>query len=215
MTSDNIISLTVKFLNALITRINIAIKELIISGAEAINLCIVGLNKTINSILQGIFNVFKGLLLGLGTVIGQPALAVISSLFIKSPTIEIPEIKVVTNGKLGEIPLIDFPEIPLLDEKELLSKHADGGFPSMGQMFIAREAGPELVGTIGSRSAVVNNDQIVESVSAGVYRAVKAAMGQNGGGVIQLILDGTKVAEVVSNNVNAITRRTGRCPILV
>lgn len=92
---------------------------------------------------------------------------------------------------------------------------ADGGFPSMGQMFIAREAGPELVGTIGSRSAVVNNDQIVESVSAGVYRAVKAAMGQNGGGVIQLILDGTKVAEVVSNNVNAITRRTGRCPILV
>ena len=92
---------------------------------------------------------------------------------------------------------------------------ATGGFPSMGQMFIAREAGPELVGTIGSRSAVVNNDQIVESVSAGVYRAVKAAMGQNGGGVIQLILDGTKVAEVVSDNVNAITRRTGRCPILV
>ena len=40
-------------------------------------------------------------------------------------------------------------------------------------------------------------------------------MGQNGGGVIQLILDGTKVAEVVSDNVNAITRRTGRCPILV
>lgn len=92
---------------------------------------------------------------------------------------------------------------------------ADGGYPSSGQMFIAREAGPELVGTIGSRSAVVNNDQIVESVSAGVYRAVKAAMGQNGGGVIQLILDGTKVAEVVSDNVNAITRRTGRCPILV
>ena len=85
----------------------------------------------------------------------------------------------------------------------------------MGQMFIAREAGPELVGTIGSRSAVVNNDQIVESVSAGVYRAVKAAMGQNGGGVIQLILDGSKVAEVVADNVNAITRRTGRCPILV
>ena len=96
-----------------------------------------------------------------------------------------------------------------------IKRAASGGFPSMGQMFIAREAGPELVGTIGSRSAVVNNDQIVESVSAGVYRAVKAAMGQNGGGVIQLILDGTKVAEVVSDNVNAITRRTGRCPILV
>ena len=48
---------------------------------------------------------------------------------------------------------------------------AQGGFPDQGQMFIAREAGPELVGTIGSRNAVVNNDQIVESVSGGVYRA--------------------------------------------
>ena len=28
-------------------------------------------------------------------------------------------------------------------------------------------------------------------------------------------IEGTKVAEVVSDNVNAITRRTGRCPILV
>lgn len=85
----------------------------------------------------------------------------------------------------------------------------------MGQMFIAREAGPELVGTIGSRSAVVNNDQIVKSVSAGVYRAVRDAMAGQGGGPLQLIMDGTKVAEVVSRNVNAITQRSGRCPILV
>ena len=44
-------------------------------------------------------------------------------------------------------------------------------------MFIAREAGPELVGTLGGHTAVMNNDQIVASVSAGVYQAVKAAMG--------------------------------------
>ena len=49
--------------------------------------------------------------------------------------------------------------------------YADGGFPDMGQMFVAREAGPELVGTIGNRTAVVNNDQIVASVSQGVYEA--------------------------------------------
>jgi hypothetical protein len=48
---------------------------------------------------------------------------------------------------------------------------ASGGFPSTGQMFIAREAGPEMVGTIGSRTAVANNDQIVESVSRGVADA--------------------------------------------
>ena len=52
-----------------------------------------------------------------------------------------------------------------------LPRFADGGFPDVGQMFVAREAGPELVGTIGNRTAVVNNDQIVASVSQGVYEA--------------------------------------------
>ena len=49
--------------------------------------------------------------------------------------------------------------------------YAGGGMPSVGEMFVARENGPELVGTIGNRSAVANNDQIVESVSQGVYAA--------------------------------------------
>lgn len=48
--------------------------------------------------------------------------------------------------------------------------YADGGFP--GQLFVAREAGPELVGTLGGHTAVMNNDQIVASVSSGVARAI-------------------------------------------
>lgn len=50
-------------------------------------------------------------------------------------------------------------------------KFATGGFPETGQMFVAREAGPELVGNIGNRTAVVNNEQIVASVSRGVASA--------------------------------------------
>lgn len=49
--------------------------------------------------------------------------------------------------------------------------YANGGLVNEGQMFIAREAGPELVGTIGNRTAVMNNDQIVESVAMGVADA--------------------------------------------
>lgn len=49
--------------------------------------------------------------------------------------------------------------------------YAEGGFPTIGEMFIARESGAELVGQIGNRTAVVNNDQIVESVSGGVAEA--------------------------------------------
>ena len=65
-------------------------------------------------------------------------------------------------------------------EKYGVKWYASGGFPSMGQMFVAREAGPEMVGTIGGRTAVANNDQIVQAVAAGVYDAVVAAMSRAG-----------------------------------
>ena len=60
-----------------------------------------------------------------------------------------------------------------------------GGITSAptGQLFLAREGGPELVGSLGNHTAVLNNDQIVASVSAGVYSAVRSAMsGANTGG---------------------------------
>ena len=44
--------------------------------------------------------------------------------------------------------------------------------PSGSQLFWAREKGPELVGTLGGHSAVMNNDQIVASVSDGVAKAI-------------------------------------------
>ena len=50
-------------------------------------------------------------------------------------------------------------------------KFADGGFPETGQLFIAREAGAEMVGNIGRRTAVANNDQIVAGIASGVASA--------------------------------------------
>ena len=48
---------------------------------------------------------------------------------------------------------------------------AQGGFPAQGEVFIAREAGAEMVGNIGNRTAVANNDQIVAGISEGVRNA--------------------------------------------
>lgn len=48
---------------------------------------------------------------------------------------------------------------------------ASGGFPDKGQLFLAREAGPELVGRIGGRTAVANKDQITDGIAAAVYAA--------------------------------------------
>lgn len=59
--------------------------------------------------------------------------------------------------------------------------YADGGFPDEGQMFIAREAGPELVGNIGNRAAVANNDQIVEGIAQASYEGVSQALRENSG----------------------------------
>lgn len=55
-------------------------------------------------------------------------------------------------------------KIPLLNFKG----YASGGFPTTGSMFVARESGPELVGTMGGRTAVANNDQIVSGIAGGV-----------------------------------------------
>lgn len=56
-----------------------------------------------------------------------------------------------------------------------IPRFEQGGYPSTGQLFIAREAGAEMVGSIGNKTAVANNDQIVEAVALGVYQAVKSA----------------------------------------
>lgn len=70
-----------------------------------------------------------------------------------------------------------------------ITNYATGGLPPVGQMFVAREKGPELVGTINGSTAVMNNDQIVSSVSDGVYQAVRSAMSNNGGQVFNIYLD--------------------------
>jgi hypothetical protein len=69
--------------------------------------------------------------------------------------------------------------------------YANGGLPPVGQMFVAREQGPELVGNIGSHTAVMNNDQIVSSVAYGVENAVTRAMRNTNKGtqVFNLYLD--------------------------
>lgn len=55
---------------------------------------------------------------------------------------------------------------------DFFTYYAKGGFPTAGQLFIAREAGAELVGQIGNRTAVANNDQIIAGIQQGVYNAM-------------------------------------------
>lgn len=99
--------------------------------------------------------------------------------------------------------------------------YAGGGFPQMGQIFLARESGPEYVGTMGGHTAVANNDQIVEGIADGIYPAVYNAFMQalsrynaNGSNNIQVFVGGKEITDVVVKDINEATMMTGECPIL-
>lgn len=99
-----------------------------------------------------------------------------------------------------------------------IKKYAVGGLPNMGQMFVAREAGPELVGTLGGHTAVMNNDQIVSSVSVGVAQAVKEViqplvkMSVGNNRPIQISLDGKVIFDSTRQSAREYFNRTGMSP---
>jgi hypothetical protein len=55
--------------------------------------------------------------------------------------------------------------------------YANGGFPSVGEIFVASEQGAEMVGKIGNKTAVANNDQIANAIA----KALTPLLGQGGG----------------------------------
>lgn len=86
-------------------------------------------------------------------------------------------------------------------------KFASGGFPQEGQLFLAREAGPELVGTMGGRTAVANNQEITEGIRQAVYDAMVASNtdGGNGDYVVKVYLDGKEI----KSSQTRLARATG------
>ena len=110
----------------------------------------------------------------------------------------------------GGISTISYVSIPRL---------ANGGFVDEGQLFIAREAGAEMVGRIGGKTAVANNDQIVESVSQGVYEAVQRASGETNSSnsrpiTVIVQMNGKELFRQMVDENNAAIRATGFSPLL-
>lgn len=80
------------------------------------------------------------------------------------------------------------------DGSVYLQGFASGGFPDEGQLFVARESGAEMVGSIGNRTAVATNQDIVEGIRQGVYDAVVAANGNGNSDVnVRVYLDSREI----------------------
>ena len=80
-----------------------------------------------------------------------------------------------------------------------LQGFASGGFPDAGQLFVARESGPEMVGTLNGRTAVANNQEItegiaiaVEDANEGVINAIYAVSSQ----IIQAMAENSRNGSV-------------------
>mgnify|MGYP003322296746 CR=1 FL=1 len=115
-----------------------------------------------------------------------------------------------------------------LDNLDRLSlpRLANGGIlPGTGQLFVAREAGPEMVGKIGNKSAVANNAQIEGSIARSVaaantsqnvllrqlINAVNNSNRGNGGSAdIKLVIDGQTLGKAAISNINKVQRQQGR-----
>lgn len=92
-----------------------------------------------------------------------------------------------------------------------IEKYATGGYPTQGQLFIAREDGAEMVGSIGSKTAVANNDQITSAIASATYSAMSRALSENNGS-INLVVEGDPngMFRVMQRQANDYNKRTGR-----
>lgn len=128
-----------------------------------------------------------------------------NDLGLEFPHIDTPHFKI--DGEFSLAP----PRVP----KVSIDWYANGGFPGKGQLFVANEVGPEMVGTMDGRTAVANQQEITQGIAnavyPAVYNAVVAAMSEANNNVnITLQGDADKLFTMVQDKANNYTNMTGQ-----
>lgn len=155
---------------------------------------------------RGVVQVFETIVSGLANIFKYPLNLIIDgiNLFLRGLNkVKVPDWVPGVGGKGFNIP-----EIPRL---------ATGGVLNAGQLFIANEAGPELVGNYGRKTAVLNNAQIVDAVSVGVYKAVSSALGSKGGESLNLTvkIGENRITDLIVEDIRRKNRISGETIIEV
>lgn len=121
------------------------------------------------------------------------------------PHIKMPHFDI--DGELSLMP----PQVPKIS----VDWYANGGFPNKGQLFVANEVAPEMVGTMDGRTAVANQQEITTGIAnavyPAVYNAVVAAMSEANNNVnITLQGDADKLFTMVQDKASSYTNMTGQ-----
>lgn len=89
--------------------------------------------------------------------------------------------------------------------------YANGGYPDTGSLFVAGEAGPELVGTIGGRTAVANTDSIANGLASandGVIVVLNAILNAVNSKSLNVNIDSRKIssAQAATNRMYGVAQ---------
>lgn len=153
-----------------------------------------------DGILNGLKSVVNSLIRGINKVISIPFNGLNTALQ------KIRDVSVMGIKPFSFVHQISVPRIPAL---------ADGGQVNSGQLFVAREAGAELVGTIGGKTSVANNQQITEGITEGVTRAnvEQNALLREQNSLLRQMLEKEGIVQAVistSNIVDGLSRKNRR-----
>ena len=95
-------------------------------------------------------------------------------------------------------------------DKGKIARRATGGFVPNGDLFIANEKSPEMIGNINGNTAVANNNQITEAIAQATYGAMSRALAENGGSMTIVVEgDGDKMFRVFQKKQREYNRQTG------
>ena len=130
-----------------------------------------------------------------------------SDLSLRFPHIKMPHFSI--EGEFSLMP----PEVPHIG----VDFYANGGFPNKGQLFVANEVAPEMVGTMDGRTAVANQQEITQGIAnavyPAVYNAVRAAMAESSNNInVTLQGDAENLFTMVQDKANNYTAMTGLSP---
>lgn len=191
----NIISAVVDFLQPAIDLVGYAIE-----GIGTILKGILGVFASIiNGMISGVEAFVNVWVKGINLIIGA----------LNKISINIPDWIPGIGGKKFGFNITEVKEVTL----PRIKAFANGGFPDEGQIFIARESGPEMVGGMNGSTAVANNDQIVDGIREGVEAAMtrQNELLRQQNELLKALLEKESTAEIsVSSMSQAISRANQR-----
>ena len=131
-------------------------------------------------IIQPVINTFRNLFNTVTNIFSNIKNAISNALSNLNIRIKLPHFSWTSTpigGWMGDV--LRALSLPASLPKLNISWYASGGFPKTGELFAANESGPEMVGRIGNKTAVANNDQITTAIAKSTYEAISKALLEN------------------------------------